>query len=600
LLIVQALERLRCYAGKFLMAGANPDQSVLSSAAQPRFSNVLVSNLDPVNQKSYANTSGMEALVLALRQQEDDIRQGGGAKAIEAQHGKKRLTARERLALLLDPGEEFLELGLFAAFGMYEEWGGAPAAGVVTGLGSVAGRLVMVIANDATVKAGAFFPMTAKKVLRAQAIALENRIPTIYLVDSAGVFLPLQEDVFPDQDDFGRIFRNNAVMSAKGIPQITAIMGMCVAGGAYLPVMTDHVLMTEGSGLFLAGPALVQAAIGQKYSAEELGGATMHAEISGTVDFKEPNDHLCLARLRSLVSRLGQGPGAPFDRAAYNAGRDTPKFAAQELYALLDPDPAKGAGNSYDMHEVIARLVDRSEFDEYKPDYGKTVLCGYGRIGGFAVGIVANQKTHQTHTSQTGEKRVEFGGVIYAESAQKSARFIMDCNQNLIPLIFLHDVNGFMVGRDAEWSGIIRAGAQMVSAVANSTVPKITIILGGSFGAGHYAMCGKAYDPRFLFAWPTARYAVMSGASAASTLVEIKIRQLERGGKQLSEEEKSQVFESIKASYDEQTDCRYAAARLWVDAIIDPAKTREVLITALSAVALNPVVEKFNPGVIQT
>jgi 3-methylcrotonyl-CoA carboxylase beta subunit len=582
------------------MPGSNPDQSVAPSAAAPQFSNLLISALDPLTRKSRANTTGMEALLLAFRQQEDDIRQGGGAKAIEAQHGKKRLTARERLALLLDPGEEFLELGLFAAFGMYEEWGGAPAAGVVTGLGSVAGRLVMVIANDATVKAGAFFPTTAKKVLRAQAIALENRIPTIYLVDSAGVFLPLQEDVFPDQDDFGRIFRNNAVMSARGIPQITAIMGMCVAGGAYLPVMTDHVLMTEGSGLFLAGPALVQAAIGQKYSAEELGGATMHAEISGTVDFKEPNDHLCLARLRSLVSRLGHAPVAPFDRAAYDAGRDAPKFAAQELYALLDPDPAKGAGNSYDMHEVIARLVDRSEFDEYKPDYGKTVLCGYGRIGGFAVGIVANQKTHQTHTSQTGEKRVEFGGVIYAESAEKAARFIMDCNQNLIPLIFLHDVNGFMVGRDAEWSGIIRAGAQMVSAVANSTVPKITIILGGSFGAGHYAMCGKAYDPRFLFAWPTARYAVMSGASAASTLVEIKIRQLERGGKHLSEEEKSQVFASIKASYDEQTDCRYAAARLWVDAIIDPAKTREVLITSLKAVALNSVVEKFNPGVIQT
>ncbi|MEA2541833.1 MAG: hypothetical protein QOH35_3199 [Acidobacteriaceae bacterium] len=582
------------------MAGANPDQSVIPSAAEPQFSNVLISNLDPAARKNRANTTGMEALLQALGQQEDGIRQGGGAKAIDAQHGKKRLTARERLALLLDPGEEFLELGLFAALGMYEEWGGAPAAGVVTGLGSVAGRLVMVIANDATVKAGAFFPMTAKKVLRAQAIALENRIPTIYLVDSAGVFLPLQEDVFPDQDDFGRIFRNNAVMSAKGIPQITAIMGMCVAGGAYLPVMTDHVLMTEGSGLFLAGPALVQAAIGQKYSAEELGGATMHAEISGTVDFKEPNDHLCIARLRSLVSRLGHGPLAPFDRAAYDPDRDAPRFAAQELYALLDPDPAKGAGNSYDMHEVVARLVDRSQFDEYKPDYGKTVLCGYGRIGGFAVGIVANQKTHQTHTSQSGEKRVEFGGVIYAESAQKAARFIMDCNQNLIPLIFLHDVNGFMVGRDAEWSGIIRAGAQMVSAVANSTVPKITIILGGSFGAGHYAMCGKAYDPRFLFAWPTARYAVMSGASAASTLVEIKIRQLERGGKQLSEAEKSQVLESIKASYDEQTDCRYAAARLWVDAIIDPARTREVLITALKAVALNPEVEKFNPGVIQT
>jgi 3-methylcrotonyl-CoA carboxylase beta subunit len=584
------------------MPGPNSDQPVTPPAAEPatRFSNLLASKLDPEAKKARANSAGMEALLLSLRQQEDTLRQGGGAKAIEAQHAKKRLTARERLDLLLDPGEEFLELGLFAAYGMYEEWGGAPSAGVVTGLGRIAGRLVMVIANDATVKAGAFFPMTAKKVLRAQAIALENRIPTVYLVDSSGVFLPLQEDVFPDQDDFGRIFRNNAVMSARGIPQITAIMGMCVAGGAYLPVMTDHILMTEGSGLFLAGPALVQAAIGQKYTAEELGGATMHSEISGTVDFKEPNDHLCLARLRSLVSRLGHGPSAPFDRAPFDPQQDAPRFAAQELYALLDPDPVKGAGHSYDIHEVLARLVDRSQFDEYKQDYGKTVVCGYGRIGGFAVGIVANQKTHQTHTSQTGEKRVEFGGVIYAESAQKAARFIMDCNQNLIPLIFLHDVNGFMVGRDAEWSGIIRAGAQMVSAVANSTVPKITVILGGSFGAGHYAMCGKAYDPRFLFAWPTARYAVMSGASAASTLVEIKIRQLERGGKQLSDPEKSQVFASIKASYDEQTDGRYAAARLWVDAIIDPAKTREVLFTALQAAALNPEVEKFNPGIIQT
>ena len=584
------------------MPGPNADQPVTHPAAEPatRFSNLLASKLDPEARKARANRSGMEALLLSLQQQEETLRQGGGTKAIEAQHGKKRLTARERLDLLLDPGEEFLELGLFAAYGMYEEWGGAPAAGVVTGLGRVAGRLVMVIANDATVKAGAFFPMTAKKVLRAQAIALENRIPTIYLVDSSGVFLPLQEDVFPDQDDFGRIFRNNAVMSARGIPQITAIMGMCVAGGAYLPVMTDHILMTEGSGLFLAGPALVQAAIGQKYTAEELGGATMHSEISGTVDFKEPNDHLCLARLRSLVSRLGHGPSAPFDRAPFDPQLDAPRFSAQDLYALLDPDPVKGAGQSYDIHEVIARLVDRSQFDEYKQDYGKTVVCGYGRIGGFAVGIVANQKTHQTHTSQNGEKRVEFGGVIYAESAQKAARFIMDCNQNLIPLIFLHDVNGFMVGRDAEWSGIIRAGAQMVSAVANSTVPKITVILGGSFGAGHYAMCGKAYDPRFLFSWPTARYAVMSGASAASTLVEIKIRQLERGGKELSDSEKSQVFDSIKASYDEQTDGRYAAARLWVDAIIDPAKTREVLFTALQATALNPEVEKFNPGVIQT
>ncbi len=566
----------------------------------PRFANTLPSTLDPLSVKGRGCASAMLNLLLALKQQEDSLRQGGGAKAAESQHAKNRLTVRERLNLLVDPGEEFLELGLFAAYSMYEEWGGSPAAGVVTGLGRVAGRLVMIVANDATVKAGAFFPMTAKKVIRAQTIALENRIPTLYLVDSSGIFLPLQEDVFPDQDDFGRIFRNNAVMSAQGIPQMTAIMGMCVAGGAYLPVMTDHILMTEGSGLFLAGPALVQAAIGQKYSAEELGGATMHSEISGTVDFKEPNDPMCLARLRSLVARLGHPPAAPFDKAAFDPQKDAPRYASGDLYALLETGTAKGTAHSYDVHEVIARLVDRSEFDEYKADYGKTVVCGYGRIGGFAVGIVANQKTHQTHISETGEKRVEFGGVIYAESASKAARFIMDCNQNLIPLIFLHDVNGFMVGRDAEWTGIIRAGAQMVSAVANSTVPKITVILGGSFGAGHYAMCGKAYDPRFIFAWPTARYAVMSGASAASTLVEIKIRQMERGGKQLSEEEKSQVIASIKASYEEQTDCRYAAARLWVDAIIDPAKTRDVLLTALQAVALNPEVAKFHPGVIQT
>ena len=483
---------------------------------------------------------------------------------------------------------------------MYEEWGGAPSAGCVTGLGRVAGRLCMIVANDATVKAGAFFPMTAKKVLRAQHIAMENRIPTLYLVDSAGVFLPLQEDVFPDQDDFGRIFRNNAVMSAMGIPQITAIMGMCVAGGAYLPVMTDTVLMTEGSGLFLAGPALVQAAIGQKYSAEELGGATMHAEISGTVDYKEPNDHLCLARLRSLVGKLGERPGAPFHRAAYDPAKDAPKYPAEELYTLLDPDPAKSAANSYDMRDVIARFVDRSEFDEYRPDYGRTLVCGYARVGGFAVGIVANQKVSQPHTSQSGEKRMEFGGVIYSESADKAARFIMDCNQNLVPLVFLHDVNGFMVGRDAEWSGIIRAGAKMVTAVANSTVPKITVIVGGSFGAGNYAMCGKAYDPRFIFAWPTARYAVMSGASAAQTLVEIRVQQLERGGKKLSDAEKQELSASIKATYEEQSDCRYAAARLWVDAIIDPAKTREAVLTALTACALNPDVEKFNVGILQT
>jgi acetyl-CoA carboxylase carboxyltransferase component len=566
----------------------------------PALNTTLASKLDPKAKRQQSNAQGMLALLAALRQQEATIREGGGTKAIDAQHAKQRLTARERIAILLDPNTDLFELSAYAGFDMYDEWGGAPAAGVVCGLGRVAGRLCMIVANDATVKAGAFFPMTAKKVLRAQHIAMENHLPTLYLVDSSGIFLPLQEDVFPDQDDFGRIFRNNARMSAMGIPQITAIMGMCVAGGAYLPVMTDHVLMTEGSGLFLAGPALVEAAIGQKYSAEELGGATMHAEISGTVDFKEPNDHLCLARLRSLVSKLGHPARAPFDRAHYDAVKDAPKYSANDLYSLLDPDPARAASNSYDMHELIARLVDRSEFDEYKPDYGRTVLCGYARIGGFAVGIVANQKQHQPQTSHSGEKRIEFGGVIYAESADKAARFILDCNQNLIPLVFIHDVNGFMVGRDAEWTGIIRSGAKMVAAVSNSTVPKITVIVGGSFGAGNYAMCGKAYDPRFIFAWPTARYAVMSGASAAGTLVEIRIRALERGGRKLSDEEKQEIRAGIQATYDAQTDIRYAAARLWVDAILDPAKTREAVLLALEAAAHNPQIERFHPGVLQT
>src|SRR5579883_2749416 len=547
---------------------------------------VLKSSVNAKSPEFQKNSRRMIELMTRLKNEEEQIAEGGGAKAIESQHKKGRLTARERIQKLIDPGPAFFELGIFAAHEMYDEWGGAPAAGTITGLARVSGRLVMIIANDATVKAGAFFPMTAKKVIRAQNIAIENRIPTIYLVDSAGIFLPLQEDVFPDTDDFGRVFRNNAVMSAMGIPQIAAIMGMCVAGGGYLPVMCDHVLMTDGSGLFLAGPALVQAAIGQKVSAEELGGATMHAEISGTVDYKEPNDHLCIARIRSLVQKMGHRPGAPFDRIA----PEDPKYPAEELYGIIESDPTK----PYEMKEIIARLVDGSKFDEYKPDYGKTVLCGYARIGGFAVGIVANQKRNVQQTdSHTGEKRGEFGGVIYTESAEKAARFIMDCNQNIVPLIFLHDVNGFMVGRDAEWSGIIRAGAKMVSAVSNSVVPKITVILGGSFGAGHYAMCGKAYDPRFIFAWPTARYAVMSGGSAAGTLVEIKIKQLERGGKKLSEPEKKELYESVKRTYDEQTDPRYGAARLWLDSIIDPAETRKVLITALEAASLNPEIPKF-------
>ena len=553
----------------------------------------LKSSVNTQTPEFQNNSRRMVELVSMIKNEETGIREGGGARAIEAQHKKNRLTARERIAKLIDSGSELFELGLYAACEMYEEWGGAPAAGTVTGLARVCGRSFLIIANDATVKAGAFFPMTAKKVIRAQNIAIENRIPTIYLVDSAGVFLPLQEDVFPDTDDFGRVFRNNAVMSAMGIPQITAIMGMCVAGGAYLPVMCDHILMTEGSGLFLAGPALVQAAIGQKSSAEELGGAKMHAQISGTVDFREPDDDACLRRIRALADKIGAPDRSPFSKEKSRA----PALAAEEIYGIFSSDAAK----QYDMREIIARVVDASEFEEYRAEYGETLLCGYARIGGWAVGIVANQKRHvQTLARGSDQKRIQFGGVIYTESAEKAARFILDCNQNRIPLVFLHDVNGFMVGKDAEWSGIIRAGAKMVNAVANSVVPKITVICGGSFGAGHYAMCGKAYDPRFIFAWPTARYAVMSGESAAGTLVEIKLKQLEREGKKVDEKQKKELYESVRATYERQTDPRYAAARLWVDAIIDPAQTREALIWALEAAALNPELGEFKTGVLQT
>ncbi len=539
------------------------------------------------------NSRHIIELLTEMKNQEELICQGGGAKAIESQHKKGRLTARERIAKLIDPGTHFFELGLFAAFEMYEEWGGAPSAGTITGLARICGRLFMLVANDATVKAGAFFPMTAKKVIRAQNIAIENKLPTIYLVDSAGIFLPLQEDVFPDTDDFGRVFRNNAVMSAMGIPQLTAIMGMCVAGGAYLPVMCDHILMTEGSGLFLAGPALVQAAIGQKTSAEALGGAKMHSQISGTVDFREPEDESCLARIRALVDKMG-APDPPI--FSHSSSRE-PLFSAEEIYGIFSSNAAK----QYDMRDIIARIVDASEFEEYRAEYGETLLCGYARIGGWAVGIVANQKKHvQTTAPGSDQKRIEFGGVIYTESAEKAARFILDCNQNRIPLIFLHDVNGFMVGKDAEWSGIIRAGAKMVNAVSNSVVPKISVICGGSFGAGHYAMCGKAYDPRFIFAWPTARYAVMSGDAAASTLAEIKLKQLEREGKKVDEKAKKELVESVRATYEHQSDPRYAAARLWVDAIIDPAQTRDALIWALEAAALNSELKEFKTGVLQT
>jgi acetyl-CoA carboxylase carboxyltransferase component len=526
----------------------------------------------------------MQALVDALRQQEEVIRLGGGKAAIERQHAKGRLTARERIARLLDPNPPFFELGLWAAWDMYQDWGGAPSAGVVTGVGRVAGRQVMVIANDATVKAGAFFPMTVKKVLRTQRAALENRLPLVYLVDSAGVFLPLQDEVFPDEDDFGRIFRNNAVISAAGVPQYAAILGNCVAGGGYLPVLCDKLLMTEGSGLYLAGPALVKAAIGQQASHEELGGAEMHAAVSGTIDFREPDDPACLERLRRLIAML------PHERGCVSLDKPSGRAPA-ELASLFRP---QGQGE-YDVRDLLPCLLDEGPFDEYKAEYGQTLVCGYGRLGGVAVGMVANQRKR----TRTADGTLEFGGVIYVDSADKAARFIMDCNQSRLPLIFLQDVNGFMVGRDSEQAGIIRAGAKLVNVIANSVVPKITLILGGSYGAGNYALCGKAFDPRFLFAWPTARYAVMGGEQAASTLLEITVGALKRQGHEPDAQELEELRRKVQASYDEQTDVRYAAARLWVDAIVEPERSREALLRALSVATRHDDGKPFKTGVLQ-
>jgi acetyl-CoA carboxylase carboxyltransferase component len=526
----------------------------------------------------------MQQLVVDFRRQEEKIRHGGGKSAIERQHAKGRLTARERIARLLDPDLPFFELGLWAAWGMYQDWGGAPSAGVVTGFGRVAGRQVMVIANDATVKAGAFFPMTAKKVLRAQRIAMENRLPLVYLVDSAGVFLPLQDEVFPDEDDFGRIFRNNAVISAAGIPQYAAILGNCVAGGGYLPVLCDKLLMTEGSGLYLAGPALVKAAIGQQASHEELGGAAMHAAVSGTIDFRESDDPACLERLRRLVAML------PHERGCVALDRP-PGRPPAELANLFR---AQGKGE-YDVRDLLSCLLDEGPFDEYKAEYGQTLVCGYGRLGGVAVGVVANQRKR----SRTADGTLEFGGVIYVDSADKAARFIMDCNQGRLPLIYLQDVNGFMVGRDSEQAGIIRAGAKLVNVIANSVVPKVTLILGGSYGAGNYALCGKAFDPRFIFAWPTARYAVMGGEQAASTLLEITVGALKRQGHAPEAEELDELRRKVEASYEEQTDVRYAAARLWVDAILEPEQSRTALLRALSIATRYDDGKPFKTGVLQ-
>jgi acetyl-CoA carboxylase carboxyltransferase component len=513
---------------------------------------------------------------MTLSDIEAQIKLGGGAKAIARQHEKNRLTARERVDKLCDPGT-FFELGLWAAHGMYAEWGGAPSAGVVTGLGRVSGRQVMVIANDATVKAGAFFPMTAKKVLRAQRIAMENRLPLVYLVDSAGVFLPLQDEVFPDEDDFGRIFRNNAVISAEGIPQFAAIMGNCVAGGGYLPVLCDKLLMTEGSGLYLAGPALVKAAIGQVVDHETLGGAKMHASVSGTIDYREPNDEACLERLKRLVGNL------PWS----NETTPTP-----------DPVPAFAGFDAaeYDVRDLLRLILDEEDpFDEYKAEYGQSLVCGTGRLGLRPVGVVANQRKRV----KTADGQLQFGGVLYVDSSDKAARFIMDCNQTRIPILFLQNVNGFMVGRDSEQAGIIKAGAKLVNAISNSVVPKVTLITGGSFGAGNYALCGKAFDPRFIFAWPTAKYAVMGGDQAASTLLDVQVQALKRQGKEPDADELAALHDKVKASYDEQTDIRYAAARLWVDAIVQPEDTRAALLTALEVATRHDSGRTFKTGVLQ-
>jgi acetyl-CoA carboxylase carboxyltransferase component len=517
-----------------------------------------------------------------LDEQETALRLGGGAKAIDRQHEKGRLTARERIARLIDSETGWFELGLWAAWGMYKEWGGAPSAGVVTGIGTVAGRRTMIIANDATVKAGAFFPMTCKKVLRAQRIATENRLPLAYLVDSAGVFLPLQDEVFPDEDDFGRIFRNNAVISAAGIPQFAAIMGNCVAGGGYLPVLCDTLLMTEGSGLYLAGPALVKAAIGQVVDSETLGGAQMHASVSGTIDFREANDETCLERLKRLIGALPNDP----------AGVDGKAHPSSVLPNASTPFTQP----EYDVRDLLALIFDHeTPFDEYKADYGQTLVCGWGTLGGRRVGLVANQKKRV----KSAEGPIQFGGVIYVDSADKAARFVMDCNQLRVPILFLQNVNGFMVGKESEQHGIIRAGAKLVNAISNSVVPKLTLITGGSYGAGNYALCGKAFDPRFILAWPTAQYAVMGGNQAAGTLLDIQVQALNRAGKEPNADELAALRDRVKASYDEQTDIRYAAARLWVDAIIKPENTRAALLTALAVATRHDDGKPFKTGVLQ-
>lgn len=517
------------------------------------------------------------------------IYKGGGEKSAAKQKEKGKLLARERIDYLIDQGSDFLEIGAFAAEGMYEDQGGCPSAGVVCGIGYVSGRQCMIVANDATVKAGAWFPMTAKKNLRAQEIAMENRLPVIYLVDSAGVYLPMQDEIFPDKEHFGRMFRNNAIMSAEGIVQISAIMGSCVAGGAYLPIMSDEAMIVDGTGsVFLAGSYLVKSAIGEDIDNESLGGASTHCEISGVTDYKHPNDEACLDSIRKIMSMLGAPENAGFDRI----DSILPKLDPQELYGVLPDNREK----PYEILDVIHRLVDGSEFEEYKQLYGQSIVCGLARIDGWAVGIVANQR--KVVKSKKGE--MQFGGVIYSDSADKAARFIMNCNQKKIPLVFLQDVTGFMVGSRSEHGGIIKDGAKMVNAVANSVVPKFTVIIGNSYGAGNYAMCGKAYDPRLIFAWPTAKIAVMGGAQAAKTLLQIQVASLKAKGETITSEKEAELLKETTDRYNGQTTPYYAASRLWVDAIIDPLETRKAISMGIEAASQSPIKKPFNVGVIQT
>ncbi|TAK46573.1 MAG: acyl-CoA carboxylase subunit beta [Saprospiraceae bacterium] len=534
------------------------------------------------------NEDNLKLLISRMKHRLVKIRLGGGTKNIEKHHEKGKLTARERINYLVDEGTEWLEIGAFAGYEMFEEYGGCPAGGVIVGLGYVSRRLSVIVANDATVKAGAWFPITGKKNLRAQEIALENKIPIIYLVDSAGVFLPMQDEIFPDKEHFGRIFRNNAKMSAAGVPQIAAIMGSCVAGGAYLPIMSDESLIVEGEGsIFLAGPYLVKAAIGENIDKETLGGAVTQTEISGVCDYKVKNDEECLDTIRTLMDKLGHKERAGFDRAAPQPPKENP----EELYSLLPYDRSR----PYDMEDILKRLVDDSALTFYKKDYGKTLICAYARIDGWSVGIVANNR--KVVKSATGE--MQFGGVIYSDSADKAARFVLNCNQKKIPLVFLQDVSGFMVGSRSEHGGIIKDGAKMVNAVSNSTVPKFTVVIGNSYGAGNYAMCGRAYDPRLMVAWPTAKIAVMGGEQAAKTLVQIQVAAMKSKGEELSGEDEKILFEKINNRYEHQTTAYYAAARLWVDAIIDPLETRSWISTGIEMANHSPV-KPFNVGVFQT